>query len=93
MLALERAYGDGMKRTPVRTVVLARDLAAFHDWCRETGHSPRDRSILFASGPSRLRGLGDAELVRYGDWWNRLDGRALREAVAALRLEALTPTS
>lgn len=68
----------------VRVVVLAKSLRDFHAWCRETEHSPRDRGVLYAVGPYTLRGLRDVEFVRYGDWRDRLDGRDLEEAVAAL---------
>jgi hypothetical protein len=69
-----------------RIVVLAKDLRAFHAWCRETGHSPRDRRITFAAGPSALRVSADARIVRYGDWTDRPDGRALKEALAKQRV-------
>lgn len=72
-------------RNIVRTVVLAKNLQAFHAWCLQTGRSPRDRTILYASGPSALRGLtGPVEIVRYGDWWERIDREALEDAVAWL---------
>ena len=75
-----------MPPSPVRTVVLARNLAEFHAWCRESGTSPRDRTVLYASGPQALRGLHGVEIVRHGSWWDRLDESALAQAVA--RLEA-----
>lgn len=71
-------------RNTARTLVLARNLQAFHAWCREQGHSPRDRSLLYASGPHVLRGLTDVTVVRYGSWWDRPDGGALKTAVDAL---------
>jgi hypothetical protein len=74
-----------MDRNPPRTVVLARSLQEFHAWCRQAGRSPRDRSLLYASGPHALRNLvGDVEIVRYGSWSDRPDGHALEDAVAAL---------
>jgi hypothetical protein len=73
-----------MAESPVRTVVLARNLREFHAWCRLTGTSPRDRSVLYASGPLTLRGLGRVEIVRHGVWWDRLDEAALSTAVAVL---------
>jgi hypothetical protein len=76
-------------RSLIRTVVLAANLQEFHAWCRETSTSPRDRSVLYASGPHVLRGLEDVEIVRYGDWWDRLDEATLSCAVA--RLEASSP--
>ena len=72
-------------RNTVRTVVLAQNLQAFHAWCLKTGHSPRDRAILYASGPSALRGLtGPVEIVGHGDWWDRIDRQALEDAVGWL---------
>lgn len=72
-----------MRRNPARTVVLARNLQEFHAWCRSQGRSPRDRSLLYASGPHALHGLdADAVIVRHGDWIDRPDGRALADAVA-----------
>ncbi|MGV9278044.1 hypothetical protein [Streptomyces griseosporeus] len=68
----------------VRTVVLAQNLREFHAWCRQTGTSPRDRTVLYASGPHALRGLRNVEIVRYGQWRDRLDGAALAQAVARL---------
>lgn len=80
-----RAYARGMPpRSPIRTVVLARNLREFHAWCRETGTSPRDRSVLYASGPHALRGLDGVTIVRYRDWSDRLDEAALTYAVACL---------
>jgi hypothetical protein len=73
-------------RSIVRTVVLARNLAEFHAWCRQTGTSPRDRAVLYAAGPQSLRSLEGVEIVRHGTWWDRPDEAALTEAVA--RLEA-----
>ncbi|MFD8839739.1 hypothetical protein [Streptomyces griseofuscus] len=73
-----------MALNPVRTVVLARSLADFHTWCRQTGTSPRDRTVLYASGPQTLRGLGQVEIVRHDAWWDRLDEAAYTEAVASL---------
>lgn len=73
-----------MAQSPVRTVVLARNLAEFHAWCRQTGTSPRDRSVLYVSGPHALRGLQDVEIVRHGMWWDRLDEAALAAALAEL---------
>ena len=76
-------------RTIVRTVVLARDLQQFHAWCRETRHRPRDRSLVYAAGPHSLRGLtGPVRIVRYGAWWDRVDGAALEAAAARLEYEA-----
>ncbi|MFF9003677.1 hypothetical protein ACF1GW_38930 [Streptomyces achromogenes] len=80
-----------MSQSPVRTVVLARNLAEFHSWCRETSTSPRDRTVLYVSGPHVLRGLGNVEIVRYGMWWDRLDEAALTAALAAR--EAPTSTT
>lgn len=71
-------------RSPIRTVVLARNLREFHTWCRETGTSPRDRTVLYASGPHVLQGLESVAIVRYRDWWDRLDEVALTDAVACL---------
>ncbi|CAK7288543.1 hypothetical protein [Streptomyces misionensis] len=73
-----------MAHSPVRTVVLARSLADFHAWCRQTNSSPRDRTILYASGPTVLNGLAQVEIVRHGLWWDRLDEAALTQAVADL---------
>ena len=73
-----------MPQNPVRTVVLARNLAEFHAWCRQTGTSPRDRTVVYASGPRTLRGLHGVEIVRHGVWWDRLDEAALTDAVAQL---------
>jgi hypothetical protein len=75
-------------RISARTLVLARTLQDFHAWCRAQGRSPRDRTLLYASGPHVLRGLTAATVVRYGDWWNRPDGHALKTAVD--RLEGST---
>lgn len=75
-----------MRQGPVRTVVLARNLADFHAWCAASGTSPRDRTVLYASGPAALRGLHDVEIVRHSCWWDRPDEAALTQAVA--RLEA-----
>ena len=73
------------QRNLIQTVVLARSLQDFHAWCRENHRSPRDRTLLYASGPHALRGLdADAVIVRHGDWWDRLDGRALETALARL---------
>lgn len=81
----ERAYRGGMPpRSIVRTVVLARTLRDFHAWCTATGTSPRDRSVLYASGPHALRGITGVRIVHHGDWWNRPDGRALEDAVDQL---------
>lgn len=83
-----------MRRNPAHTVVLARNLQEFHAWCRTHRRSPRDRTLLYASGPAALRGLTpETRIVRHGDWTDRPDGRALVDAVAALehrnaRLEA-----
>lgn len=89
---LERAYARNMPpRNTARTLVLARTLQDFHAWCREQGRSPRDRSLLYASGPHVLRGLTGATIVRYGAWRDRPDGHALEVAVAALE-HRLTPT-
>jgi hypothetical protein len=71
-------------RSIVRTVVLARNLAEFHAWCRQTGTSPRDRAVLYASGPQSLRSLQDVEIVRHGCWWDRPDEAALTGALTAL---------
>ncbi|WP_328545450.1 hypothetical protein [Streptomyces europaeiscabiei] len=73
---------------PARTVVLAKNLQMFHAWCRETGHSPRDPRVVYASGEHRLRGLRNVEIVRYGSWWDRPDIRPLEEAVAWLEARA-----
>lgn len=70
--------------SPARIVVLAKNLQMFHAWCRETGRSPRDPRVVYASGEHRLRSLSSAEIVRYGDWWDRPDIRPLKEAVAWL---------
>lgn len=78
----------------IRTVVLAQSLQAFHAWCRVTGTSPRDRAVLYASGPCALRGLEGVAIVRHGAWWDRPDRISLEEAVDRLehhttnRLEA-----
>lgn len=72
-------------RNLIRTVVLARNLQAFHAWCRDNHRSPRDRTLLYVSGPHALRGLTEgAVIVRHGAWRDRLDGRALEDAVAQL---------
>jgi len=76
-----------MSSSPVLTVVLARSLQDFHAWCRETETSPRDRSVLYASGPHTLRGLAGVAIVRYKSWWDRPDEAELADAVA--RLETL----
>ena len=73
-----------MPPSPVRIVVLARNLAEFHAWCRQTGTSPRDRTVVYASGPHALRGLTGVEIVRHGSWWDRPDEAALTQALAAL---------
>jgi len=73
-----------MSSSPVLTVVLARSLRDFHAWCRETGTSPRDRSVLYASGPHSIRALTDVEVVRYGSWWDRPDEAELADAVTRL---------
>lgn len=78
-------------RSLIRTVVLAANLQEFHAWCRQTGTSPRDRSVLYASGPHALRGLESVRIVRYRNWGNRLDEAALADAVA--RLEADQPVA
>jgi hypothetical protein len=80
-------------RSTVRTVVLAQSLQAFHAWCRATRTSPRDRTVLYASGPHVLRALENVTVVRYGAWWDRPDQMALEAAVDRLehdtnRLEA-----
>ena len=81
----KRTYARHMRRNPARTVVLARNLQAFHAWCREQQRSPRDRTLLYASGPHALHGLTPGvEIVRYGNWSDRPDGRSLEEAVARL---------
>lgn len=91
---LERFYARGMDRNPPRTIVLARSLQEFHAWCRQAGRSPRDRSLLYASGPHALLGLvGDVEVVRYGRWSDRPDGRALENAVACLERRAVHATA
>lgn len=83
-----RIYARNMppRRSAPITLVLARNLQDFHAWCREQGRSPRDRTLLYASGPHALRGLADVEIciVRYGAWWDRVDRHALEEAVAWL---------
>lgn len=72
-----------MRRNPARTVVLARNLQEFHAWCRTHGRSPRDRTLLYASGPAALHNLApETRIVRHGDWSDRPDGRALADAVA-----------
>ncbi|WP_086559404.1 hypothetical protein [Streptomyces africanus] len=73
-------------RSPIRTVVLAQNLREFHAWCRETATSPRDRTVLYASGPHALRGLAHEGIciVRYGDWWDRMDRHALEDAIGWL---------
>lgn len=77
-------------RNSARTlIVLARSLQDFHAWCRVQGRSPRDRSVLYASGPHVLTGLRDVEVVRHGDWWDRPDQHALEAAVAALEHRAV----
>lgn len=81
---LERFYARDMDRNPPRTIVLARSLQEFHAWCLQAGRSPRDRSLLYASGPHALRGLNNVEIVRCGAWWDRPDGSALEAAVAVL---------
>ena len=73
-----------MATSPVRIVVLACSLAEFHAWCRQTRTSPRDRTVLYASGPHALRGLTGVQIVRHGMWWDRLDEAALTHAVAVL---------
>jgi hypothetical protein len=73
-----------MPHSPVRIVVLARSLAEFHAWCRQTGTSPRDRTVLYASGPQALHSLDQVEIARFGSWWDRLDEAALTQAVASL---------
>ncbi|WP_069765963.1 hypothetical protein [Streptomyces sp. LUP47B] len=82
-------------RISARTLVLARTLQDFHAWCRAQGRSPRDRTLLYASGPHVLRGLAGATIVRHGDWWNRPDGHALKTAVERLEgstaVEAVLP--
>lgn len=80
-----------MRRNPARTVVLAANLQAFHAWCREQGRSPRDRTLLYASGPHALDGLTDVEIVRHGAWRDRIDGPAIETAIA--RLERRTVNS
>lgn len=74
----------------VRTVVLARSLREFHLWCLQTGTSPRDRTVLYASGPHTLRGLTGVTVVRHGEWWDRLDRIALEDAVARLEQSSTT---
>ena len=73
-----------MARPTARIVVLAKSLRDFHTWCREPGHSPRDPAVMYASGPHVLRGLDTAQIVRYGNWRDRMDIRSLENAVAAL---------
>jgi hypothetical protein len=68
-------------RTTARTLVLARNLQEFHAWCRQTRTSPRDRGVLYASGPHVLYGLTSATVIRYGNWRDRPDGRVLEAAV------------
>jgi hypothetical protein len=77
-------------RISARTLVLARTLRDFHAWCREQGRSPRDRTLLYVTGPHVLRGLTDATIVRHGDWWDRPDGHALEAAVDALESRLAT---
>ena len=72
------------RRSAPITLVLARTLQDFHAWCREQGRSPRDRTLLYASGHHVLRGLEQVQIVRYGDWRDRPDGRALEAAVSSL---------
>ncbi|MGW8702275.1 hypothetical protein ACWGOK_36040 [Streptomyces eurythermus] len=80
-----------MPPSPVRTVVLARNLRAFHAWCTQTGTSPRDRHVLYAAGPHVLRNLTGVQIVRYGDWWDRLDEAALTAAVTVLEQRNTQP--
>ncbi|MDX2800197.1 hypothetical protein [Streptomyces scabiei] len=74
---------------PARTVVLAKNLQMFHAWCRETGHSPRDPRVAYVSGPHKLRGLTNEEIVRYDRWWDRPDIRFLEEALEWLEARNL----
>ena len=59
----------------------------FHAWCNETGRSPRDPSVVFASGPHRIRGLSGVQIVRYGNWQERPDIRTLQKALVRLEEE------
>ncbi|MGW2724790.1 hypothetical protein [Streptomyces sp. NPDC001492] len=80
-----------MRRNPARTVVLARNLQEFHAWCRLQRRSPRDRTLLYASGPAALTGLTDVNIVRHGAWWDRIDGPALEAAVDQLENRTTAP--
>lgn len=69
---------------PARILVLAKNLQQFHAWCRETGHSPRDPRVAYASGPHKLYGYRGVEIVRYGRWRDRPDICSLNRALARL---------
>jgi hypothetical protein len=62
--------------TPL-VVVLAGNYREFEFWCREIKISPRDRSVLFASGMHRIQGLGKIRYFTYGSWYMRQDGSEL----------------
>lgn len=83
-------------RTTARTLtlVLARNLQEFHAWCRQTRTSPRDRAVLYASGPHVLHRLtGATTVIRYGNWRDRPDGRLLEAAVNRLEASLREPAA
>jgi hypothetical protein len=56
------------------TVVLAGNYREFLRWCQENEVNPRDRSVVYASDVSRVRGLGLIRVETYGAWHRRQDG-------------------
>jgi hypothetical protein len=54
-------------------VVLAGNFREFKFWCMENNVNPRDRNVIYASEPHRIRGLGPIRYVLYGTWYSRRD--------------------
>ncbi|MFJ5638681.1 hypothetical protein [Streptomyces sp. NPDC093223] len=49
-------------------VVLARDRGDFREWCVASGLSERDRDVVVASSPEKLRGITRAKIIRCPGW-------------------------
>jgi hypothetical protein len=67
-----------------RLVVLAGNYREFLFWCRENECNPRDRNLIYASDPSRLRGLGPVRWISYGTAYLRRDYWEMREYLTYL---------
>jgi hypothetical protein len=59
-------------------VVLAGNYREFLFWCRENERNPRDRNLIYASEPQRIRGLGPIRFITYGTWYLRRDAWEMR---------------